>query len=117
MIKYEKKIERRLLTDEEANKLTSLYPLKEAVFIPYVKEEFRGDAELADAGAFNDRLISDILDSLNLKSYNGTYQYTNVFYSDYFESVTDFINILYYEENDCLIIGAIFYTNKLNKKS
>ena len=113
MIEYKRELKRKMLSEKEGNAINSFYPLSDAVFIPYIKEEFRNnDKELKEAGCFNDNLINDILSSLNTNDYLGTYQHTDDFYSDYFESKENFINILYYEENNLLIIGAIFVTTK-----
>ncbi len=73
MIKYDKKIARVLLTEQEANDLTIKYSLDEALFFPYISDDIRVYKEMQEEAIFKDMLIKDILDALNLNSYYGTY--------------------------------------------
>ena len=109
---YDIKFERKLLTDKQADNIVKHYPIGTAVFIPYIKDEIRIDEELIEAGKFNDNLIIEILGYIKDTKYLGSYQYTNDSYSDYFESCDDFINILYSENIEGLVVNAIFISSK-----
>lgn len=114
---YERNLKTRQVTDKELEYIYNFYPLKEAVFIPFIKDEFRVDETMEDAGAFNDALICDIINSVEVDFYIGTTRHVENYFSDYYESDRDFVNVLFSIENDICYVEAIFYSGKDALKS
>lgn len=111
---YERNLNSKQTKEEVLKYIYTFYPLKEAVFIPFIKDEFRVDETMEDAGDFNDALICDIIESLEKENYLGTNRHVDNYYSDYFESDKDFVNVLFsMDENDICYIEAIFFTTKV----
>lgn len=109
---YSRNFKTKKLNTEEIDNINDLFPLKDALFIPYIKEEFRDDDEMIEAGKVNDSLIKDILKEIDKFKYIGTFRHNKDFYSDYFDSKKEFINVMFSKFEDIFAISAIFVSSK-----
>lgn len=99
--------------EDMLNYICTFYPLKEAYFIPFVKDEYRIDEFLKEEGDFNDSLIQEFLKYLEEFSYLATIRHVENYYSDYYENEDGFINVLFSLHSDNCYVEAIFYNSKL----
>ena len=110
---YQKEFNSRTVTDKELQYIYNFYPLKEAVFIPVIKSEYRVDELMKNAGDINDEIIAEILSDLNEEIYIGTNKHLDNYYSDYYESEDAFVNVLYSVVDGICYVEAVFYSSNL----
>ena len=110
---YNRNFESIEAREEVLSYIYTFFPLKDAQFIPFIKDEFRVDGTMEDAGAINDAVLQEILNSLSVENYLGTHRHVDNFYSDYYESETDFINVLFSCDDFMCYVEAVFYTTKI----
>lgn len=112
-IKYNKPKEITILSQETLEKYQELFPLMEAIYVPFIKINLREKTEdLRDRAIRFDDIINEFNNKIETYEYLGSYDYGNGELIDFYLTNEYFFSLLYRIENDAFV-EALFINQLL----